>query len=328
MHTHQIDNWTHDHVFNQDRKNAGENRTLLIVVVTAAMMVIEITAGVVYGSMALLADGLHMGSHATALGIAVFAYVVSRRLAADRRFSFGVGKINSLAGFASAVLLLGFALLMIGESLDRFINPTAIAFDQALIVAVIGLVVNGASAWVLISTPTGHHHGHDHHGHEHHGHDHHGHEHHGHDHNLRAAYLHVLADALTSLLAIVALLAGKYAGANWLDPLMGIVGGILVARWSYGLIRESAKVLLDAQPDEDRIALLRASVENGTSDRVCDLHMWSIGHGIYAAELAIISDEPRTPDYYKSLIPKELSIAHATVEIHRCPEHSADGYRE
>ncbi len=306
MHTHQLDNWTHDHVFNQDKKRPGESRTVLVVVVTAVMMVVEIAAGLVYGSMALLADGLHMGSHATALGIAVFAYVVSRRLAADRRFSFGVGKINSLAGFTSAVLLLGFALLMIGESIDRFINPTAIAFDQALIVAVIGLVVNGASAWVLIATPHDHHHGHDHH---------------GHDHNLRAAYLHVLADALTSLLAIGALLAGKYAGANWLDPLMGIVGGILVARWSYGLIRDSSGVLLDAQPKESRMSLLKQSVEQGTSDRVFDLHMWSIGHGIYAAELAIISDEPRSPDYYKSLIPKELSIVHSAVEIHRCPEH-------
>lgn len=323
MHTHRLDDWSHDHIFDQDRKKAGENRTLLIVIVTAVMMVVEIVAGVVYGSMALLADGLHMGSHATALGIAVFAYVLSRRLAADRRFSFGVGKINSLAGFASAVLLLGFALLMMGESIDRFINPTAIAFDQALIVAVLGLVVNGASAWVLVSTPHDDHHGHDHHHGHGHGHDQgHGHG-HGHDHNLRAAYLHVLADALTSFLAIGALLAGKYAGADWLDPLMGIVGGVLVARWSYGLIRDSARVLLDAQPGEERLALLREAVENGSSDRVCDLHLWSIGHGIYAAELAIISDAPRAPDYYKSLIPKELAIAHATVEVHRCPEHAA-----
>ena len=307
MHTHRLDDWMHDHVFDQHEKRAGENRTLLIVVVTAIMMVVEISAGLVYGSMALLADGLHMGSHATALGIAVFAYVISRRLAADRRFSFGVGKINSLAGFASALLLLGFAVVMIVESLGRFINPVAIAFDQALIVAVIGLVVNGVSAWVLVSTPHDHSHGHDHH--------------HGHDHNLRAAYLHVLADAVTSLLAIFALLAGKYFGADWLDPVMGIVGGILVARWSYGLIRETSRILLDAQASPDRVSLIQQSIEAGSTDRVCDLHVWSIGHGIYAAEIAVISDDPRSPKYYKSLIPEELAIAHVTVEVHQCENH-------
>ena len=191
MHTHSMDEWAHPHVFGQDQKRPGENRTLLIVVVTAVMMVVEIAAGIIYGSMALLADGLHMGSHGTALGITVFAYVISRRLAADPRFSFGVGKINSLAGFASAVLLMGFALLMIVESIGRYINPIAIAFEQALIVAVLGLVVNGGSALVLASNPHDHAHGHHHHGHDHH------HGHHGHDHNLKAAYLHVLADALT-----------------------------------------------------------------------------------------------------------------------------------
>jgi len=310
--------WEHDHVFRQDEKRAGESRTLLIVVVTAIMMVVEIVAGLVYGSMALLADGLHMGSHATALGIAVFAYIVSRRLAADARFSFGVGKINSLAGFASAILLLGFALLMVVESIDRMVNPVAIAFDQALVVAVIGLVVNGASAWVLMSTPHDHHH--DQHGDPHHD-DHHEHAHHGHDHNLRAAYLHVLADALTSLLAIVALLAGKYVGANWLDPLMGIVGGALVARWSYGLIRETSGVLLDHQADQSRLAAIRDSIEKGSGDRVSDLHVWSIGHGIYAAEIAVVSDDPRSPGHYKSLVPRQLSVLHLTVEVHRCDDH-------
>ncbi|UCG73058.1 MAG: CDF family Co(II)/Ni(II) efflux transporter DmeF, partial [Chromatiales bacterium] len=225
MHTKNIGKWRHDHVFDQDRKRSGEKRTLIVVMMTAVMMVIEIAAGLAYGSMALLADGLHMASHTAALGIALVAYIVSRRLAADHRFAFGVGKINSLAGFASAVLLLGFAVAMVTESVDRLINPLAIAFDQALIVAVVGLIVNGVSAWILMSTPHDHGHGH---AHEH------------HDHNLRAAYLHVLADALTSVLAIVALLAGKYFGAGWLDPMMGIVGACLVARWSLGLIRESS----------------------------------------------------------------------------------------
>lgn len=311
MHTQQLDGWTHDHVFDQDQQKAGEKRTLLIVILTAVMMVVEIATGLMYGSMALLADGLHMASHATALGIAVFAYVISRRLAADPRFAFGVGKINSLAGFASAVMLLGFALIMVIESTDRLINPLSIAFDQALVVAVIGLVVNGVSAWVLISTP--HEHGHAH------GHDHH--DHHGHDHNLRAAYLHVLADAVTSLLAIVALLAGKYMGAGWLDPVMGIVGAALVARWSYGLIRETSRVLLDRQTEKEHLAALQEAIEGQSSDRVADLHVWSIGHGIFAAEIAIVSDSPMPPNHYKSLIPMRLNIVHTTVEVHQCTEH-------
>jgi cation diffusion facilitator family transporter len=308
MHTQQLGGWTHDHVFGQDQRRAGEKRTLLIVVLTAIMMVVEIAAGLIYGSMALLADGLHMASHATALGIAVFAYVISRRLASDQRFAFGVGKINSLAGFASAVMLLGFALIMVIESTDRLINPLSIAFDQALIVAIVGLAVNGVSAWVLVSTPHEHGHG-DGDGHAH------------HDHNLRAAYLHVLADAVTSLLAIVALLAGKYMGAGWLDPVMGIVGAALVTRWSYGLIRETSRVLLDRQADQDQVVALRESIEENSTDRVTDLHIWSIGHGIFAADIALVSDDPKTPDHYRSLIPSKLNIAHATVEVHRCTSH-------
>jgi cation diffusion facilitator family transporter len=330
MHTHEVNPWTHDHVFSQHERRAGENRTIAIVVLTAVMMVIEIAAGVIYGSMALLADGLHMASHATALGIAVFAYVVSRKLAADRRFAFGVGKINSLAGFASAVLLMGFAIFMVVESSERLINPQQISFDNALIVAIIGLIVNGVSAWVLMSTPHGHDHGngveqHHEHADDHdHDHDHdHAHAHaskhqRGHDHNLRAAYVHVLADALTSVMAIVALLAGKYLGAQWLDPVMGLVGAVLVARWSYGLIRDTAWVLLDRQMPEQQLDALRVAIEGKSTDRVTDLHMWTIGHGIFAAEMAIVSEAPRAPDYYKSLIPVSLNIVHATVEVHRC----------
>ena len=308
-------NWRHDHVFEQDHKRAGEARTLLVVGVTTVMMVVEIVAGLVYGSMALLADGLHMASHAAALGIAVLAYVVSRRLAKDPRFAFGVGKINSLAGFTSAVLLLGFALLMVTESVDRLLNPLAIDFDQALWVAIAGLAVNGACAWILVSTP--HEHGHGHHHGDHHDDVHEDHQEQHHDHNLRAAYLHVLADALTSVLAIVALLAGKYYGANWLDPMMGIVGAILVTRWSWGLIRDTAKVLLDRQADGRLTELLRQSIETGSAARVTDLHYWTIGHGIYAAELVIVSSEPATPAHYRSLIPAHLNLVHVTIEVHQ-----------
>ncbi|NNE88791.1 MAG: CDF family Co(II)/Ni(II) efflux transporter DmeF [Silicimonas sp.] len=311
MHTHDLSDWQHDHVFRQDERQPGERRTLLVVVLTAIMMVVEIATGLVTGSMALLADGLHMASHTTALGIALFAYVLARRLAADTRFAFGVGKINSLAGFASAVLLLAFAGLMVTESIGRLIAPRAIAFDQALIVATVGLVVNGLSAWLLMSTPTGHAHSHE----QSHGDGHH------HDHNLRAAYLHVLADALTSVLAIVALLAGKYVGANWLDPAMGIVGAVLVARWSLGLIRESSQVLLDRQADQDRLRAVRAAVEADSTDRVCDLHVWRIGHGIYSAALAVVTDNPKSPQHYKTLMPASLNVVHATVEVHRCTSH-------
>lgn len=307
MHTRDSTRWQHEHVFAQDQVRAGEKRTLLVVMITAIMMVIEIAAGIAYGSMALLADGLHMASHAAALGITFLAYVVARRLAADTRFSFGTGKLNSLAGFASAVLLLGFALIMVTESTSRFINPVSISYNQALIVAVVGLVVNGLSAWILATTP--HHHD-SHHNHTHH-----------HDHNLRAAYLHVLADALTSILAIVALLAAKYYGVNWLDPFMGLVGATLVTRWSYGLIRDSARVLLDRQANSTMLAAIKDSIERDSTDRVTDLHCWSIGHGIYAADVTVVSDSPKSPDDYKSLISPELGVVHATIEVHRCPDH-------
>ncbi len=305
MHTENLEQWRHDHVFEHDQKKAGEGRTLAVVVLTAVMMVIEITAGLVYGSMSLLADGLHMASHTFALSIAVFAYIISRHLASDRRFSFGVGKINSLAGFASAVMLLGFAFIMIIESVDRLINPVNIAFDQALLVAVVGLVVNGVSAWILVSTPHNHTHGHNH------SHDH-------HDHNLRGAYLHVLADALTSILAIAALLAGKFFGAGWLDPAMGIVGAVLVTRWSFGLIRDSSRVLLDQQGEERQVAEIREALERDSSDRVTDLHLWSIGHGMFAVEITLVSHQPLTPDQYKALIPTKFNVVHATVEVHEC----------
>ena len=305
MHKHDLSPWRHEHVFGQDQRQAGERRTLMVVLLTAVMMVVEITAGLIYGSMALLADGLHMASHATALGIAVFAYVIARRLAADQRFSLGVGKINSLAGFASAVLLFGFAVVMATESVDRLISPVGISFDQALVVAVVGLGVNGFSAWLLASTPPNHGHEEDD-DHSHH-----------HDHNLRGAYLHVLADALTSILAIVALLAGKFWGANWLDPAMGIVGAVLVANWSIGLIRQSSRVLLDWQADKDNITALKAAIEQGTMDRVTDLHLWSIGHGIFSAQMTVVSDEPKPPSHYKSLIPANLKVVHVSVEVHR-----------
>jgi cation diffusion facilitator family transporter len=312
MHTQRLDWWQHEHVFGQDQVKAGERRTLLVVLLTAAMMLVEIAAGVAFGSMALLADGLHMASHATALGISVFAYVYARRLARHPRYSFGTGKVNALAGFASAVLLVVFAAAMAWESIERLIAPIPIALNQALVVAVAGLVVNGASALIL-AAPGHHDHGH-HHGHAH------GHR---HDHNLRAAYLHVLADALTSLLAIFALLAAKFFAATWLDPVMGVVGAALVTRWSLGLLRQTGRVLLDVQLPGDATERLRTAIEAPGGDRVADLHLWSIGPGIHAAAIVVVSDEPQSPDHYRGLIPPDLHVVHATVEVQRC-RHEAE----
>ena len=304
--------WQHDHVFGQDKVRHGERRTLWVIAITATMMVIEITTGLAYGSMALLADGLHMGSHTAALGITTIAYIYTRRRAADSRFSFGTGKVNAFAGYTSAVLLALFALLMAYESVNRLFNPVLITFNQAIFVAVLGLIVNGFSMLML----GGAHHDHDH-AHEH-GHPHrHG---HGHaDHNLRAAYLHVLADALTSLLAIFALLAGKFLGLNWMDPLMGVVGAVLVARWSLGLIRDTSGILLDHQAPDAMLERTRSAIERVDDNHVTDLHIWSIGPGIYSASLAIVSGTPKPPQHYKALIPGNLGIVHTVIEVHRLP---------
>lgn len=311
MHTHSVKNWQHDHTFGQDQRRPGENRTLIVIIVTASMMVIEIVAGIVFGSMALLADGLHMGSHAAALAITWFAYIYARRHATDERFSFGTGKVNALAGFASAILLAMFALLMVWESIDRFLHPVEIAFNQAILVAIIGLIVNAASVLIL-----GGGHSHDHGHHHHHDHDHH-HEHS--DHNLRAAYLHVLADALTSLLAIFALLAGKYFGLNWMDPMMGIVGAFLVGRWSVSLIGDTSHVLLDQQAPQQLREQLQAAIEKVDDNRIADLHVWSIGPDIYAAEIVLVTNHPQPPDHYRALLPHDLHIEHCVVEVQRCP---------
>jgi cation diffusion facilitator family transporter len=303
--------WEHEHTFGQEVVRPGERRTLVVITITAAMMVIEIAAGVVYGSMALLADGLHMASHTAALGISYFAYRYARKYAGDPRFSFGTGKVNALAGFAGAILLAVFALMMIWHSVERFINPVQIAYAKAITVAIVGLVVNGASALILgqHSHEHDHHHGHDHH-HHHHDH-HHAHE----DHNLRSAYLHVLADALTSVTAIAALLCAKWAGWIWMDPLMGVVGATLVSCWSYGLLRDTSKVLLDSAGPERVHEAIRKTVEDGDGTQIVDLHVWQIGPGIYSAIIAVLSADPKQPEYYKRLLPEDVGLAHVTIEV-------------
>jgi cation diffusion facilitator family transporter len=294
-----------DHTFGQDRVRPGERRTLIVIVVTATMMVVEVAAGFMFGSMALLADGLHMGSHAVALGITAFAYHYARKWAHDRRYSFGTGKVNALGGFASAVLLAGFAVVMAWESVARLVHPVTIVFNQAIMVAVLGLLVNAVSVFILgghgEQQDTGEHgdQGEPHH----------------HDHNLRAAYLHVVADALTSLLAIFALLTGKYLGYVWMDPLMGVAGALLVTRWSIGLLRQTARVLLDRQADTDLEKSIVDAIEATGDARVVDLHVWSIGPGIYSVVVTIVASDPRPPDHYKRLLPAHSGIVHVTVEV-------------
>lgn len=306
------DQHSHDHVFGQDQRRSGESRTLIVIALTAATMVVEIIAGWLFGSMALLADGLHMGSHAVALTISAIAYIYARKRAGDPRFSFGTGKVNALGGFTGAILLAGFALLMAGESIHRLIEPVTIAFNSAIIVAVVGLIVNGLSVFILGNH--GHSHSHEHH----HDHDHANDHHHGHhhDHNLRSAYLHVLADALTSVLAIAALLTGKYLGWNWMDPAMGIVGALLVANWSVGLIRQTGAVLLDQQ-DADAAGAIREAIEADRQTRVTDLHVWSIGPGLRAAEITVATTDAQCPADYKSRLPDRLGLAHVTLEVNQ-----------
>jgi len=305
QHRDDIDRWTHSHVFDQDRRRRGEARTLWVILLTAATMILEVGAGIAFGSMALLADGIHMGSHALALGISAFAYIYARRRAADPRFSFGTGKVNALAGFTGALLLAAFAVLMAVESVERLLRPVPIAFDGAIAVALLGLAVNAASVWILggHSAEAGTHgHGHDH----------------DHDHNLRSAYLHVLADALTSILAIVALLAGRFAGLAWMDPLIGVLGALLIAHWSLGLARDSSRVLLDHQAPEALLERVRRAIEAHGADRVADLHLWLVGPGLFAAEIVVLTHDPITPDSVKARLPGDMPVAHATVEIHHC----------
>ena len=335
MHEDNLHLWQHSHAFGQDVKRPGEARTLIVIAITFLMMIVEIGAGVAFGSMALLADGLHMGSHTVALSINAFAYIYARRHAHNEEFSFGTGKVNTLGGYTGAVLLAGFALVMGWESIARLVTPVEIQFNQAIFVAVLGLIVNGASVLIL-----GHHHHpdqvedmqaqfeshahyHDHAG----GHDadhddehEHDHGHHHHDHNLVSAYLHVLADALTSLLAIFALVAAKYFGLVWADPVMGIVGAVLVARWSLGLLGSTSNVLLDREGPDDVRDIVRQRIEAERDNRVADLHVWAVGPNIYSVIVSVVTHHPKPPDHYKELMPPGLGIMHMVVEVHACSE--------
>jgi cation diffusion facilitator family transporter len=303
MQTHELARWQHAHTFGTDEVHAGERKTRWVIAITFVMMVIEIGAGTLYGSMALLADGWHMSTHAAALGITAFAYTYARRRANDRRYTFGTGKVSALGGFGSAVSLGVVALLVLAESVGRLASPVPIRFDEAILVAVVGLIVNLVSALLLRDHEHAEAHAAGHH----------------HDHNLRGAYLHVLADAVTSVLAIFALAMGKLFGWTWLDAITGILGSIVIARWSFGLIADTSAVLLDAEVPDERRREIQAAVEADPSTRVSDLHLWRVGRRHLAAIVSVVSRQPREPEHYKHLLARFDDLAHVTIEVHRYP---------
>jgi cation diffusion facilitator family transporter len=302
------DSLKHSHRFDEGNPLAEKN-TLRVAVLTAVMMVIEITGGWYYNSMALLADGWHMSSHTVALGLSLLAYVFARKYAHDPRFSFGTWKIEVLGGYTSAIFLVMVATLMIYQSLERLVAPSPIRYDQAIAIAIVGLLVNLASAWML---QDGHHHHHDHaHGRQD-GHKHHGH----HDLNLRSAYMHVLADAATSVLAIIALLGGKFWGASWLDPVMGLLGATLVSMWAYGLLRDTGRVLLDAEMNAPVVAEIREAIAaSPVKAKLSDLHVWRVGKGKYACILSLATDQEVTPEYFKRQLSIHEELVHISIEI-------------
>ena len=319
MHTEDLSGWIHDHIFDTGNE-AAERSTWVVMWVTAAMMMVEITAGWWYNSMALLADGWHMSSHAVAIGLSATAYATARRYAKDPRFAFGTWKIEILSGFASAIFLLGVAVMMVVGSAERIVSPQPIEYKEAIVIAILGLAVNVFCALILGKA---HHHDHSHehdHGHNHHGHDHDQH----HDLNLKSAYLHVIADAATSVLAIVALFGGWMYGWSWLDPLMGIVGAVLVAVWAKGLIVDTGKVLLDREMDHPVVNEIREVVETGASGdntRITDLHVWRVGKKVYACALTVVTHDAKlTPDAVRERLSVHEEIVHSTIEIHRCPD--------
>jgi cation diffusion facilitator family transporter len=316
MHSHSLDRWTHEHVFLGAQHARNERRTWLVVGLTVAMMVVEIAGGSIFGSMALLADGWHMSTHALAIGIAASAYLFARRHAHDQRFAFGTGKLGELAAFASAIVLAMIALLIAYESFVRLAHPVPILYGEAIAIAAVGLMVNLGSAWLLREDHAHHHHHHHHEDHDH------AHHHHGADNNLRAAYLHVLADAATSVLAIASLALAWSFNWLWIDPVVGVVGACVIASWSYGLIRDAGAVLLDVVPDQGTAGDIRRRLEID-GDRVSDLHMWQVGPGHRAAVVSIVTDRPQPPSAYKSRLSGVRGLSHVSVEVQPCEHHAA-----
>ncbi|MBE9099188.1 CDF family Co(II)/Ni(II) efflux transporter DmeF [Vacuolonema iberomarrocanum] len=337
MHIYTLDQWQHSHDFAIAQTQA-EKRTKIVLLLTAITMVVEIAAGTVFGSMALLADGWHMATHVAAFAITVFAYAYARRHAHDPKYTFGTGKVSVLGGFTSAVALGVVAFIMAMESIGRFFDPHTIRFNEAIYVAVIGLAVNLISAWLLGDHHDhAHHHGshgHGHHDHADHSHGHHGHDHAHHDHesdehsdhdetdhrdhNLQAAYIHVLADALTSVLAIVALFSGKYLGWVWMDAVMGLVGAAVISRWAYGLVRDTGVILLDGAADNKTRRAIASAIESDMDNRVADLHVWNVSPYHLSAMVVLVTHFPQPPDHYKHLLEGIPALSHVVIEVNSC----------
>lgn len=314
----------HHHIFDTGN-DAAERSTRLVTGITAVTMVIEIAAGWWFNSMALLADGWHMSSHAVAIGLSAFAYTTARRYAQDPRFAFGTWKIEILGGFASAIFLLGVAVTMLVGSVERIVSPQPIQYKEAMVIAILGLLINGVCALILGKA---HNHGHGHsHGHGH------GHRHNDHhqDLNLKSAHIHVITDAATSVLAIAALLGGWVFGWSWLDPLMGIVGAVLVAVWAKGLIADTGKVLLDREMDHPLVAEVREVVEaseHAGDTRITDLHVWRVGKQVYSCAMTVVThDRSLTPDRVRERLSVHEEIVHSTIEVHYCTDGAGETQR-
>ena len=306
MHLEKIQNWQHHHNFNVEKKSI-ERKTMIVVLITIFTMAVEIIAGWVFRSMALFADGCHMGTHATALGISLFAYILARKYTHDKKYAFGTWKIEILGAYTSSILLGIVGLFVLGISIERFFKPVEIIYNHALIVAVIGLLVNFVCAIILQS-------GHEHHHHEHDD----SHDHHHDDLNLRSAYLHVVADALTSVFAIIALLGAKYFHWNWLDPFMGIVGSILIFRWTFTLLKDTSEILLDKVTDAPITDKIKTIIESDSDSKVSDLHLWKVAQNKYACTVCIVASKPCSIDGYKEKLSKISEIAHLVIEINEC----------
>ena len=313
-HEHSIGPFRHDHLYLGEHHDRNARKTWAVIALCAAMMAAEIVGGYFFGSMALVADGLHMSTHAGALLIAAWAYAYARRHALDERFAFGTGKLGELAAFSSALVLAMIAILIGYESAIRLVHPVHINFDEALPIAGLGLCVNLVSAWLLRDD-------HDH-AHEH-SHDHDG-GHHKHDLNMRAAYVHVIADAAVSVLAIVGLLAGREFGLVWMDPVMGLIGTLVIANWSWGLLRDAGSVLLDVSLHDELAARIRRQLEVG-ADRVADLHLWRLGPGHNAVIATLVTDKPLPASDYKKRLADVESLSHVTIEVEACPDAHANG---
>ena len=306
---HQVDHsrFRHRHDFVSDFTK-GERRTRIVIAITGVMMVVEITAGVLSHSMALLADGWHMSTHVTAFLITAIAYYFTRRHSSNEQYSFGTGKIGVLGGFASAVVLSVVALLMAGESVHRLFVPLTIHFNEAIGIAFVALTVNVVCALLLKDAhDSGHEHG--------------GQDRYHHDLNLRAAYLHVLADAFTTFLAIIALTSGKFFGWGWLDPVVGLIGSGVVFSWAFQLLRDTSGILVDRTPlSSDLPDEIRRAVESDGDSMVADLHVWQVGAGKFAAIVSIVAHEPRPSDYYRALFREHDELVHVTIETQHCRE--------